>query len=214
MDIKRLFLFSFLIPNFILAMDGIDEKTMADIEAVLLSSSSIVQEAKKSSNIKPSISERELFKHIGQTKLEDCKSSSCNIPLETDSGLVVFTSENVSEISWLESSYILERAGGRFILRGLPDNSFLKWVYLLKDYKEKGIIAPIDLDPDLFKKYDIQSVPSIVLDDGKTFDKIVGNIPVKYALELFSKSGSTSELASKLLFKLNQLQASEVIRES
>ena len=83
----------------------------------------------------------------------------------------------------------------------------------LKECKQNQILAPVDLDPDLYQKYHIEEVPAFVLDDGEKFDKVVGNITIKQALDLFAEKGEASSLAKKLSFNYQQTKASEVLHE-
>ncbi len=207
LDSKKYLLWGAILSSFMLTAEPpIDPRVMEEVLSFVKSSEGIIEEARMIDSKEPSVKEDMLF-----AKTESCDSKSCSFSTEEPSGLIAFMSETVSESAWREHSQVLEKSGGRFVMRGLPGNSFVKFIRLVKNYRERGIIAPIEMDPDLFKKYEVQSVPAIVLDDGKHFDKVSGNISLKSALDMFAKSGQTSERARILLFQLQQFQAREVI---
>ncbi|BBB57779.1 type-F conjugative transfer system pilin assembly protein TrbC (plasmid) [Candidatus Megaera polyxenophila] len=99
---------------------------------------------------------------------------------------------------------------GVLVLRGLPAGSFHKLSKLVSDISgddAEGIAMQID--DEAFKAFDVKSVPTIVLSKqasifseqvkGGSFDKIVGNVTIKYALELFAKEGDLKANALELL---------------
>jgi len=105
-----------------------------------------------------------------------------------ESHLMVFISFSVPVESWKDLSLQLEKTEGRFLLRGLPGNSFEELTKKIFEMRAAGVNAPIDIDPDRFEKYGIDAVPAIVLENGETFDRIVGNIRLDAALRLFAES--------------------------
>jgi conjugal transfer pilus assembly protein TrbC len=72
--------------------------------------------------------------------------------------------------------------GARLIVRGLYKDSFEE-----TRQKVQGLELAYDIDPNLFEKYEISSVPAIVEDDGKNIKKVSGHLTLKAALELFAK---------------------------
>jgi hypothetical protein len=64
--------------------------------------------------------------------------------------------------------------------------------------------AEIVLDPSAFEKYQIQAVPTWVLDDGKKHDKVSGNLTLFATLTLFSEQGDTRETAKSLLKRIGE----------
>ena len=115
--------------------------------------------------------------------------------------------------SLLESA---KRYGGTLVLRGLKDNSWKETLALMlpimKEYGE-GII----LDPILFKRFKVKKVPTILVTEeerdflsqdpkalegeaaSNVFDKVAGNLSVKYALEMFSRKGDLKAAAQGIL---------------
>jgi type-F conjugative transfer system pilin assembly protein TrbC len=112
----------------------------------------------------------------------------------------------------LLKSYAREaiRYNGVLVFRGLPAGSFYKLSQLVTDISSDitGYIA-MQIDDEAFKAFDIKSVPTIVLSKpasifseqvrGGSFDKISGNITIKYALEVFAKEGDLKTNAREVL---------------
>jgi type-F conjugative transfer system pilin assembly protein TrbC len=124
--------------------------------------------------------------------------------------LQIFVSSSMP-ISLLKS-YTKEatKYNGVLVFRGLPEGSFHKLSKLVSDISgddAEGIAMQID--DEAFKAFDVKSVPTIVLSKqasifseqvkGCSFDKIVGNVTIKYALEVFAKEGDLKENARELL---------------
>lgn len=124
--------------------------------------------------------------------------------------LQIFVSHSMP-ISLLKS-YAKEAAkyNGVLVLRGLPAGSFHRLAKLVSDISgdnAEGIAMQID--DEAFKAFDIKSVPTIVLSKpasifseqlkGGAFDKIGGNVTIKYALEVFAKEGDLKENAREVL---------------
>ncbi len=99
---------------------------------------------------------------------------------------------------------------GVLVFRGLPAGSFHRLAKLVSDISgdnAEGIAMQID--DEAFKAFNIKIVPTIVLSrsasifseqvKGGSFDKIVGNVTIKYALELFAKEGDLKANALELL---------------
>lgn len=99
---------------------------------------------------------------------------------------------------------------GVLVFRGLPAGSFHHLAKLVSDISgdnAEGIAMQID--DEAFKAFDIKSVPTIVLSKpasifseqlkGGAFDKIGGNVTIKYALEVFAKEGDLKENAREVL---------------
>lgn len=129
-----------------------------------------------------------------------CPSGGCfeGAPVEEDYPLLVFISFSMPEASLLSFAKELETYGGVFVIRGLPNNSFAEFFNKLNHLKEIGMDAPILVDPDSFKKYEVTEVPTIVLKGDEAFDKMTGNVPASYALETFSEKGEEQYLAKEL----------------
>lgn len=116
----------------------------------------------------------------------------------------IFISFSVPIESWKDLSCELEKAGGVFVLNGIPNGSFSEFADKVKEIRSKGIDAPIQIDPQSFEKYGIEHVPAFVLDDGNEFDKIYGNIPLSKALQLIAETGRVSGYSKKILNSIDK----------
>jgi type-F conjugative transfer system pilin assembly protein TrbC len=98
---------------------------------------------------------------------------------------------------------------GTIVLRGIEDNSFIKTSQHIQRIATDGDAAAIIIDPTLFKKFQVIQVPTYVLAKNRecpigtsckpSYDKIIGNITPKYALEKFVEKGDLSQEAQDLL---------------
>jgi len=124
--------------------------------------------------------------------------------------LQIFVSSSMP-ISLLKS-YAKEAAkyNGVLVLRGLPAGSFHRLAKLVSDISgDNGEGIAMQIDDEAFKAFNIKIVPTIVLSrsasifseqvQGGAFDKIGGNVTIKYALEVFAKEGDLKENARELL---------------
>lgn len=115
--------------------------------------------------------------------------------------LYVFTSFSVPEPVWLQLSHEVRHLGGVFVLKGLPKNSFKGLSKRCLRLKKRGLEAAVQINPDLFEKYQIDKVPAFVVSEENSFDKIAGSVSLEFALQKMSEKGNTI-LAKKLNEKL------------
>lgn len=130
------------------------------------------------------------------------------------SGLYIFISRSMPKP--LLKNYLREanKYGGVLVLKGLPQGSFKELAKFVTDLTGKGgdlqdIAANIQIDDEAYERFKVVSVPTIVLSltseyhPNQTaifkFDKMVGNVGVKYSLEEFSRAGELKEEARRLL---------------
>lgn len=98
----------------------------------------------------------------------------------------------------LIKNYLQEAAAnkGILVLRGISSgmnlHDFLlkKWLPLLQDPENpQAVYASIEINPDLFSKYKITQVPTLVyVKDKKHYWKVSGPVTGAWAMELFSQS--------------------------
>lgn len=95
----------------------------------------------------------------------------------------------------------LRKVGGRLVIRGLIDDSFLK---TSKRLKQLGI--EVDIDPTVFDQFKVEHVPTFIHAKGRpgayesVHDRLTGSVSVLYALEEFERGGECD--AAPLLKKL------------
>jgi conjugal transfer pilus assembly protein TrbC len=127
------------------------------------------------------------------SKSVPCKTSANT---QEDYSIYLMMTFDLPESIWMEYSSVLEKIGGSFVVRGLPNDSFLEFAKTVKKLRDRGIKAPIQLNPKLFERLSIDRAPSVVLIDGEKYDKISGTISISYALDQFEKSGETRSAAT------------------
>ena len=111
--------------------------------------------------------------------------------------VLVLMSFSIPDTAWISLSKELEKMGGVFVLRGLPEQSFQLLASRILKLKEQGVNAPIQIDPKSFLDYEINQVPTIVVVEEKIFDKVSGHVSLKFALEKMAQQGET-KTASKM----------------
>lgn len=102
--------------------------------------------------------------------------------------------ESIKEIMRQSSYY-----GIPVYINGLINNSMKdttsKFINLFGDKSNYGL----GIDPNIFTKFNINSVPVLIIECNSTYDKIAGNIPIYQALEKVAENGDCSIIAKKIL---------------
>lgn len=94
----------------------------------------------------------------------------------------IFVSHSMNDAA-LQSYYKeAESIGSILVVRGLINDSFINTKAKL-DELEIGY----DIDPNLFEKYEVEVVPTIIRDTGEKQQKIVGHIPLSEAIRIFDE---------------------------
>jgi len=140
--------------------------------------------------------------------------------------LRVFVSSSMS--NELLKKYINEAKYYKAILvfNGLPNGSWRELSEIVTKITDESDEVAIQIDDEAFKSFGIVSVPSFVLsrddreewktqlhrDEGgrsfrNTYDKLVGNISIHGALEMFSKEGELASIADELLVEAKEYGA-------
>ena len=128
------------------------------------------------------------------------------------SGLYVFVSTSMSK--QLLKNYLAEatKYGGTLVFKGLPNGSFKELIKVVTELvgENNDKLSPnLQVDDEAFDMYGVISVPTIVLskmdeyhpnqNNKVIYDKIVGNVGIKYGLEKFSESGELQKEALEYL---------------
>lgn len=116
--------------------------------------------------------------------------------------LDVLMSFSVPEQIWVEISSQLVRVGGRFLVRGLPNENMGQFIARVKWLQERGVKAQIDLDPERFEERFSNAVPCYVLSVGEKSDWMEGAVTVAYFLKSVEQRGECSDAAQRLLSHL------------
>lgn len=93
-----------------------------------------------------------------------------------------------------------KKYGATLVFRGLPNGSWLELASLvtaITNSNESEI--EMQIDDEIFERFNIKEVPAVVLSLGSKFDKVSGNIGIRAALELMKKEGELKQGALALL---------------
>jgi conjugal transfer pilus assembly protein TrbC len=139
------------------------------------------------------------------TSKKSCQSSLIK-PVEgersdKEEDLIIFVSLGMPKEALKKYYLDAEAVGGRLIIQGLVNNSFIETHKALVDLN-----INIDIDPTLFDRYEVSQVPVIMSSAGRQKDQIAGNMTLEAALEIFSKEGDTFKQANEMLKKLRGQQ--------
>ena len=130
------------------------------------------------------------------------------------SGLYIFVSQSMPQALLKNYLHEANKYGGVLVLKGLPQGSFKELAKFVTDItgtsdNAHDIEANIQIDDEAYDKFNVVVIPTIVLSQESDyhplestdfkFDKMVGNVGVKYSLEEFSNSGELKEEARRLL---------------
>lgn len=126
--------------------------------------------------------------------------------------LLVFASFSMPNNSLKQLSYQVSKAGGVLVFRGMHQGSLKKTVQLMQELNDKQVAAVIH--PQAFSQYKVDKVPTFIIQPENIkqcmdhctpiIDKMVGNVPLRYVLEQFSREGDNKELARKALHALER----------
>lgn len=132
-------------------------------------------------------------RHLSENSIvkQIIKNHKLNKEPKTNQGLMIFVSFSMpNELLW---SY-MEQAkhyNGRLVIRGLVENSFKKTIQAMDLGENRKLV--LDVNPKAFKEFNVAQVPSIVLSNGKQYDKFTGSVSVSYALEEIKSKGDLKE---------------------
>ena len=132
-----------------------------------------------------------------------------NFTQEEEVNFYMFASFSLSDTHLRQMMDYAKAYNGVIVFRGIENNSFKKTGEHIQALARDGDEASIIIDPTLFKEFQIVQVPSYVLaKNGKCpvgiscradYDKIIGSVTPKYALEKFAEQGDLSKEAQDLL---------------
>lgn len=123
-------------------------------------------------------------------------------------GLVIFLSSSLDKNLWEQYQNDIMKYNARAVIKGFIDGSMKKTINFINKIENRK--AGIEIDPKLFKKFNITKVPTIILYDQEqcqndectpNFDKITGTVGIGYFLEKVEQEGDLSEKAKKILSK-------------
>ncbi len=94
--------------------------------------------------------------------------------------ILVFVSFSMPELSLRELSKASKKYNAKLILRGIYKESFRKTAEKILEIDKKGL--SLEINPKLFKQYEIKQVPTFVLiEGGDEISRLSGNVTLEYA---------------------------------
>lgn len=126
--------------------------------------------------------------------------------------LMVFVSTSMPQQALKRIIRETSAAGGIVVFRGFPGSSGKAFIAAISKVVEKqDQFASIGIDPRLFRTFDVDAVPTYVVAstdytpcDGLTcradpppFDRMVGNVTLRYALETFVEDNGPGALIAR-----------------
>lgn len=145
------------------------------------------------------------FSSINSQEKTDIVKALSLMPVNSQSStaIYVFVSLSMPKPALMALNKEAAQLGAPLVLRGLKDNSYQKTAFYLQDIIEKtgqGFL----IHPELFKRYEIHQVPSVVLATDTLsaepiFDVVSGHIPIKTALLEMAQKGELKNEAKDWL---------------
>lgn len=130
--------------------------------------------------------------------------------------LQIFVSRSMSLPLLKSYARSAEKYNAVLTFRGLPKGQmqFQKLAELVREINGEDGKCAMNIDDESFAVYGIDTVPAIVLSENlgasnllekkaPLYDKVVGSVKLKYALELFAKEGILSEEAALIIEDAN-----------
>jgi type-F conjugative transfer system pilin assembly protein TrbC len=105
-----------------------------------------------------------------------------------------------------------KKYGAVLMLKGLPNGSFKQLYRLVQEIAGGGVEDEVamQIDDEAFARYKIERVPSFVLikeqkyhpskEQAVAYDKLTGNVGIKYALKQFASHGELRNIAKEYLY--------------
>jgi conjugal transfer pilus assembly protein TrbC len=114
--------------------------------------------------------------------------------------LYIFTSLSMPKPLLIRLAMDAKTYRATLVLRGLKHNSYQETALYVQDLIQETSVGFI-IDPTLFKKYAVNRVPDFVLStpSSASYDKVSGNVSLRFALETMAQKGDLKAAANRLL---------------
>lgn len=112
-----------------------------------------------------------------------------------------FVSFSIPEEGLTRMLYETRQYGIPATLRGLVNNDLRQTVDALGRLVQDGATQGIQIDPTLFSRYGIESVPALIVQCDKGVDVIHGNLRLSQALQKMATQGDCATLVHQLLVR-------------
>ena len=159
---------------------------------------------------------KEIFVQATQLETGSNPNLPNTTPAKQESELYVFVSTSMPKPLLKAYAQEAKKYGGVLVFKGLPNGSFKELAVLVGELNTGSIDAASDtslpgmqIDDEAFDRFEVSAVPTIILSTTSEYqphqttqviyDKITGNVGIKYALEQFSSSGTLAKEATERL---------------
>lgn len=110
---------------------------------------------------------------------------------------IYFVSASIPEQDMREILREADRLGVPAVMRGLVNNDFRSSAAYMLKLSQPDNIGGVQVDPNLFKQFDIKAVPALVVHCATGYDKVLGAKPEK-ALQMIAEHGDCQHEAQEL----------------
>lgn len=124
------------------------------------------------------------------------KASNQEKPTE---GALYFVSFSIPEEGLKRMLHETRQYGIPATMRGLINNDMKTTSDAVMQLVKDGVTDGVQIDPTLYAKYNIRSVPALVVRCQAGYDVVRGNIRVKQALEKVAETGDCAQTARQML---------------
>ena len=117
-----------------------------------------------------------------------CQLTSINQKANSNSKIYIFISFSMPDAALKNYAAEAEQLGAILVMRGLKNNSFFE-----TKAKADELAIMFNIDPNLFEKYQITSVPAIIVDNHQDqnkeqIKKLTGHIALSDALQIMKEA--------------------------
>lgn len=129
-----------------------------------------------------------------------CSAFAFDCSSKAKDGLRIFISFSMptNELVYLDKT--ARKLGAKLVIRGLKNNSFKETFAFIHSLSDQAMV--VDIDPKAFEKFEVNQVPSFVINEGDRFDKLTGNVSIAHVLKEISANGELKEKAAIYLERL------------
>ena len=97
--------------------------------------------------------------------------------------ILVFVSLSLPKASLIALAKDAQKYNAKLILRGVQNNSFKEMLKAIQSLGEE-LESAMEINPELFKEYDIKAVPTFVLvNAGREINRLRGNVSLSFAAQ-------------------------------
>jgi conjugal transfer pilus assembly protein TrbC len=92
-----------------------------------------------------------------------------------------------------------DRLGIPAAMRGLINNDFRSTAAYIMELAQPDNKGGVQVDPTLFKQFDIKAVPALVVTCSAGYDRITGNVKLERGLRIIAEDGDCKEEARRFM---------------